>query len=91
MDDFAQLGLVDAIALSQSFQMLALTIQFGNQLALDIAATQCVENFKHMTERGTGFPGGSPMHVVARLGENEFQTQKLADAFVERMFEMHDS
>jgi hypothetical protein len=31
------------------------------------------------------------MHVVARLREDEFQAQELADAFVEGMFEMHDS
>jgi len=91
VDDFAQLDLIDAFALPQPFQMLALAIQFGDQLALDIAATQGIENFKQMRKRGTGFPGGAPMHVVARLGENEFQAQELADAFIEGMFEMHDS
>jgi hypothetical protein len=91
VDDFAQLGLIDAFALPQSFQMLTLAIQFGDQLALDIAASQGIENFKQMSERGTGFPGGAPMHVVARLREDEFQAQELADAFVEGMFEMHDS
>ncbi len=44
-----------------------------------------------MAERGARIPGRPPVQRMPRLGQHELQTEKLADAFVEGVFEMHDA